>query len=81
MPITHTRQGTFRAWTHVDVEATTDHDADSHYEVELSATDSGGLTARRTVAVNPETTIVRLRSEPSGAPVSYNGVRSRPRET
>ena len=66
--------GNYLGVAQINVEATTDHDADSHYEVELSATDAGGLTARRIVAVNPETTTVRLRSEPSGAPVSYGGV-------
>jgi PKD repeat protein len=72
--IAHTHPaGTYSGVAQIDVQATNDHDADSHYEVELSATDSGGLTARRTVVINPETTTVRLRSEPSGAPVSYAG--------
>jgi PKD repeat protein len=66
--------GTFPDVAQINVPASTDHDADSHYEVELSATDSGGLTARKTVRVDPETTTVRLRSEPSGAPMSYGGV-------
>ena len=58
----------------IDVEANSDHDADSHYEVVVTATDSGGATDEETVAVYPETTTVRLRSAPSGAPVSYAGV-------
>jgi glucose/arabinose dehydrogenase len=58
----------------IDVEANSDHDADSHYEVVVTATDSGGATDEETVAVYPETTTVRLRSAPSGAPVSYGGV-------
>jgi len=35
---------------------------------------TGGATDEETVAVYPETTTVRLRSAPSGAPVSYGGV-------
>ena len=66
--------GNFPGVDHVDVQATTNHDADSHYEVQLNATDSSGLTAQEIVEVHPETTTVRLRSEPSGAPMSYNGV-------
>jgi glucose/arabinose dehydrogenase/PKD repeat protein len=72
--IEHTHPaGTYSGVSQINVQASSDHDADSHYEVELSATDSGGLTARKTVAINPETTTVHLRSEPSGAPVSYGG--------
>ena len=33
----------------------TDHDADSYYEVTLTATDSGGLTGTRTITLRPET--------------------------
>jgi glucose/arabinose dehydrogenase len=66
--------GNYSGVSQIDVEASSDHDADSHYEVQLSATDSGGLTARSTVAINPQTTTVRLRSVPSGTPVSYGGV-------
>ncbi len=66
--------GTYSNRAQIDVEAATDHDADSHYEVEVTATDSGGLSSVKTVRVDPETTIVRLRSRPSGAPVSYGGL-------
>ena len=62
--------GTYSNRAQIDVEAATDHDADSHYEVEVTATDSGGLSSVKTVRVDPETTVVRLRSRPSGAPVS-----------
>jgi PKD repeat protein len=66
--------GSYLGVAQIDVEAGTDHDADSHYEVQLNATDSSGLTAQKIVEINPETTTVRLRSEPSGAPMSYSGV-------
>lgn len=66
--------GVYPGVAQIGVVATTDHDADSHYEVVVTATDSGGVTDEETVSVNPETTTVRLRSAPSGAPVSYGGV-------
>ena len=65
--------GTYSDTAQIDVEANTDHDADSFYEVEVTATDSRGLSAEKTVRVNPETATVRLRSSPSGTPVSYGG--------
>ena len=57
----------------IDVDAITDHDADSHYRVILTATDSDGATAEQTAVVNPETTTVRLRSAPAGASLSWGG--------
>ncbi len=51
----------------------TDHDADSHFEVTVTATDSNGLSATRQVRLDPETTSLALRSSPEGAPLSYGG--------
>jgi PKD repeat protein len=47
------------------------HDADSHYQLTLTATDSVGRAATASARIDPQTALVRLRSEPSGAPVSY----------
>lgn len=51
----------------------TDHDADSHYEITLSATDSGGLNASRTIELFPETIALELASVPAGATLSWAG--------
>jgi PKD repeat protein/glucose/arabinose dehydrogenase len=51
-----------------------DHDADSHYDVTLTATDNRGLTDSRTVSIQPETVQFTLASSPAGASVSYDGV-------
>lgn len=53
--------------------ADTEHDADSHLEMTLTATDSGGLSAAQTVRLDPLTAALRLRSSPSGATVSWAG--------
>lgn len=65
--------GTFRERSELTVEAITDHDADAHYQVVMTARDSGGLTAQKTVELHPEKTRVRLSSSPPGATVSYGG--------
>ena len=64
--------------THLKGPSTTflplvNHDADSWYEVTLTATDSGGLRTTRTVRLYPETIAFRLDSVPPGAPISYAG--------
>ena len=49
------------------------HDADSWYEVSLTARDARGLsTTVETAQLRPETAPVELSSEPPGAPVSYD---------
>ncbi|UUY05629.1 PKD domain-containing protein [Svornostia abyssi] len=53
--------------------AVQDHDADSWYEIELTATDPGGVAAKRTVELRPETVPLRVESAPAGAPVTYAG--------
>ncbi len=52
----------------------TDHDADSHYEVTLTATDSDGLATSAGKQVNPETARLLLESSPPGAPITYGGL-------
>jgi glucose/arabinose dehydrogenase len=49
----------------------TDHDADSYYEVRLTATDSRGLSHTRTIELRPETKKLTLASSPAGAPIEY----------
>jgi glucose/arabinose dehydrogenase len=48
-----------------------DHDADSFYEIRLTATDSGGRTASKTIELRPETSDLELSSSPPGAPLAY----------
>ena len=50
-----------------------DHDADSHYEIKLTATDSDGASVSKTITIQPETIPLHLRSQPPGAPMSYAG--------
>ena len=54
-------------------EPSTDHDSDSFYDVTLTAEDSSGLTASRTIQLRPETVDFGIQSSPTGAPVSYAG--------
>ena len=51
----------------------TDHDADSHYRVTLTATDSKGVTASKTVTIVPQTIGLTIASVPPGAPITYAG--------
>jgi glucose/arabinose dehydrogenase/PKD repeat protein len=51
-----------------------DHDADSHYEATVTATDSRGLTASSTAVVVPETRTLNLQSSLPGVIVTYDGV-------
>ena len=53
--------------------AAIDHDADSYYEVTLTARDSTGLTGTRSISLRPETTTAKITSSPTGAPVTYGG--------
>jgi hypothetical protein len=65
--------GSFTNRSELELDAITDHDADAHYEVTMTATDAGGLTSQATVTLTPETTTVLLDSSPAGAGVSYGG--------
>jgi glucose/arabinose dehydrogenase len=49
-----------------------DHDADSYYEIEFTATDSAGLHDTRTIVIRPETIALTLASSPPGATLSYS---------
>jgi PKD repeat protein len=64
--------GTFTG-TEPSFAARTDHDADSYYEVTLTATDSEGRTDSKTITLHPETVNVTLASSPSGVGLSYSG--------
>ena len=49
----------------------TDHDADSFFEVLLTATDSAGLRATTSITLRPRTVPVTLDSAPPGAPLTW----------
>ncbi len=51
----------------------TDHDADSHYRVTLTAIDSKGVSASKTVTIVPQTIDLTIASVPAGAPITYAG--------
>jgi glucose/arabinose dehydrogenase len=51
-----------------------DHDANSYYEINFTATDSTGRSDTRTVRINPETIKLTLASSPPGVTVTYSGV-------
>jgi glucose/arabinose dehydrogenase len=54
--------------------AVRDHDADSHYEVTLTVTDSQGLsTTLPVVSVPPSVQPLRIGSKPKGVELSYGG--------
>jgi glucose/arabinose dehydrogenase/PKD repeat protein len=50
-----------------------DHDADSFYEITLTARDSSGLTGSAASVITPETVTFTLESTPPGTPVTYGG--------
>jgi glucose/arabinose dehydrogenase len=52
----------------------TDHDAPSTYIVELTATDSRGLTTTIERVLQPLTKLVRIDSSPEGAPITYGAL-------
>ena len=52
----------------------TAHDAPSFYEVELTATDGRDLATTIMRKLTPKTSLVRIDSSPSGAPITYGGV-------
>ena len=65
---THTHIETDRTGPSASFTPRTDHDADSSYEITLTATDSGGLTGSRTVTIRPETVPLTIASSPAGRP-------------
>jgi glucose/arabinose dehydrogenase/PKD repeat protein len=58
-----------------------DHDADSFYEVTLTATDSEGLTGTQTITLRPATVRFSLDTSPRGGNVSYDTTKAPPRLT
>ena len=50
-----------------------DHDADSFYEISLTALDERGASSTRTIEIYPEIVGLSLDSSPGGAPLSYGG--------
>jgi PKD repeat protein len=65
--------GSFHGQTSIQFTAQDDHDSDSYYEVSLTATDEGGLSATAIVEIRPELAPLQIDSVPPGAPVSYAG--------
>lgn len=51
--------------------ARVDHDANSHYIVDVRATDSTGLMTKKSVRIDPRTAPLKLLSSPAGAAISY----------
>ena len=65
--------GTFNG-PQASFETVTDHDADSHYVITLSATDNVGYTVQLPpIQIVPETTTLKIRSNVSKVKVSYAG--------
>jgi glucose/arabinose dehydrogenase len=52
---------------------TPDHEYPSYLELELTATDSGGLTDSRTVRLDPKTVVLSFSSSPTGLTLTLNG--------
>ena len=50
-----------------------DHEYPTHLELRLTATDSGGLTATKSVELYPRTTDLTLASSPTGLKLAFNG--------
>jgi hypothetical protein len=53
--------------------ASPDHDYPSSLELSLTATDSNGVTATKSVVLLPRTTTLTMQSQPSGLTLSFNG--------
>ncbi|HSL63870.1 MAG TPA: PA14 domain-containing protein [Gaiellaceae bacterium] len=56
--------------------AAPDHEYPSYLELQLTATDSGGLTGTTSVRLDPETVVLGFASSPSGLQLAVNGVSS-----
>jgi hypothetical protein len=50
-----------------------DHEYPSYLELQLTATDSGGLSDTRTIRLDPKTVVLSVASNPSGLTLSVNG--------
>lgn len=65
--------GTFDGVANPTFSSRQDHDADSYYEITLTARDSSGLTSSTTINLRPRTVAMTIDSVPAGAPISYAG--------
>jgi glucose/arabinose dehydrogenase/PKD repeat protein len=63
----------FANTSQVTFDTIEDHDADSHYEAVLTATDADGARTAQSFSIFPETTTLALRSDPPGAALTYAG--------
>ena len=70
---THVHDLTGLTGAHTSFTTAVDHDADSHYRVTLTATDSAGRSVIRTTEIYPRAVNLVLASSPPGAPLSYGG--------
>jgi PKD repeat protein len=56
--------------------AAPDHEYPSYLQLQLTATDSGGLSDTRTIRLDPKTVVLSFASSPSGLTLSVNGANS-----
>jgi glucose/arabinose dehydrogenase len=56
-----------------------DHEYPSYIELRLTVTDSGGLTDTRTIRLDPKTVILKMRSNPTGLELGFNGSSPNPK--
>jgi glucose/arabinose dehydrogenase len=54
-----------------------DHEYPSHLELQLTATDSGGLRSTTTARLDPQTVLLTFTSSPKRFTVAFNGVKKR----
>jgi glucose/arabinose dehydrogenase len=52
---------------------TTDHDADSHYEIRLTATDSQDASTTTSITIWPNTVLLNLEADPVGSKIDFGG--------
>ncbi len=71
--LSHTHDLTGLTGNQTSFQARTDHDANSHYRITFTATDSAGLTDTKVVNIYPTAVNLTLASSPPGAPVTYGG--------
>ncbi|MEA2367322.1 MAG: hypothetical protein QOH38_40, partial [Thermoleophilaceae bacterium] len=67
----HTHPLTVETGSTASATAPADHGMDSYMAVTLTARDSAGLTASRTIMVHPRPVTVKLKSSPAGAPLVW----------
>jgi glucose/arabinose dehydrogenase len=70
---THTHDLTGLEGEQTSFAGATDHDADAHYRIMLTATDSAGRTGTKQIEIYPRVVNLTLASSPPGAPVTYGG--------